>query len=306
MCMNKRRYTNTYNSLSYNSFPPQVESFLQGTTQNDIIFDFKSRYGSLIGKKEISLLEIIGEFDHIKSKTRLLGYLSTLLWIREENKLSKINKKDVKNFRLNVKKLSGENWLYLEYPGKKSVETWHHLGPFTLDYAVNIENWNNMRGGQTPRHAEIFSDIYWKIKEAKFVRDDPELANKLKNAIYEIYIGRTPMEVLKKYRVLSNFAVGNNLESILHSIYWIAIQEDFNYANYQGRTMSHSILNRICDIKASDFTETNPVFPDDVNIYKHKEYLEIITSDEIKGFEPNNRGELLSVKSAISSEFLID
>jgi hypothetical protein len=70
--------------------------------------------------------------------------------------------------------------------------------------------------------------------------------------------------------------------------------------------MSRTVINRICDIEASAFTQTESGFPETVDINDCPEYLGIITSDDVKGFDPEDRGELLPVDTITQSRFAIE
>jgi len=298
-------YQQTYDSLSYGKFPEDVHSLLKQAVNSDPAEVFQSEFNSLLEAKGEDVLRRADNLQHEQGRQQLLGCLATLLRIRKLNQMTKLDSSLVKSFRLNVWELSTGDKIYLEFPGKKSIEDWHYLGPFELDYAVNVESWVNTRSGQTPRHAEIFSDLYWKTKQAKLELDNTQLASELKQAVNDVYKGEYPADVLQKCDQLTKFTVGNSPEVLLHSIFWIAIQEDFNYAKYPGRGMSRTVINRICDVNTSEFTQTDSAFPDSVNIHDYPEYLNIITDDDVKGFDPDDRGELLPVDVITQSKFAI-
>lgn len=295
----------TYDSLSYGQFPEDVQSLLKRVEDSDPTDFFRSEYDSLIGSKAEGVLRKANNLQNEQGREQLLGCLATLLRIRKLHQLTTLSPKLVKSFRLNVGELSTGDRIYLEFPGKKSTEDWHYLGPFELDYAVNVENWTNTGGGQTPRHAEIFSDLYWKMREAKLELGNQRLASEMKHAVNDVYEGEYPAEVLQKNGYLNEFSVGNSPEVLLHSVFWIAIQEDFNYADYQGRWMSRMLINKICDIDTSTFTQKESLFPDTVDINEYPEYLNVITDDDVKGFDPDDRGELLSLETITQSKFAI-
>ena len=298
-------YQEIQDSLSYGQFPETAQSLVERVEDSDPTDVFQSEFDSLLDTKAKDVLKRANNLQHDKGRMQLLGSLATLLGIRKSNQMTALNRSLVKSFRLNVGELSTGDKIYLEFPGKKSIEDWHYLGPFELDYAVNVESWVNTRGGQTPRHAEIFSDLYWKTREAKLELENQQLASELKHAVNEVYEGEYPADVLQKNGHLTEFTVGNSPEVLFHSIFWIAIQEDFNYAKYQGRDMSRTVINRICDIDTSEFTRTESAFPDSVNIQNYPEYLNIITDDDVKGFDPDDRGELLPVETITQSKFAI-
>jgi hypothetical protein len=298
-------YQQTYDLLSYGQFPDDVQSLLRRTEDNDPMDVFQSEFDNLLEEKGEDVLRKANNLQHEQGRKQLLGCLATFLGIRKSQEITVLTRSLLKSFRLNVWELSTGDKIYLEFPGKKSIEDRHYLGPFELDYAVNVEGWVNTEDGQTPRHAEIFSDIYWKTKEAKIKMGYPRLASELKHAVNEVYEGEYPDDVLQRNSYLNEFNVGNSPEVLLHSIFWIAIQEDFNYAKYQGRGMSRMVINRICDISTSDFTQTESAFPDAVNIYDYPEYLKIITDDDVKGFDPDDRGELLPIGVITQSKFAI-
>jgi hypothetical protein len=298
-------YQQTYDSLSYGQFPDYVQSLLKRSEDGDPIDVLRSEFDSLLDAKGEDVLRRAKNLQHERGRRQLLGCLATLLRIRKSHQITTLNRSSVKSFRLNVGELSTGDKIYLEFPGKKSIEDWHYLGPFELDYAVNVESWVNTRGSQTPRHAEIFSDLYWKTKEAKVELGNQRLASEMKHAVNEVYEGEFPADVLQKDGYLNEFNVGNSPEVLLHSIFWIAIQEDFNYAKYQGRGMSRTVINRICDISTSEFTQTESAFPDTVNIHNYPEYLSIITDDDVKGFDPDDRGDLLPAEAITQSKFAI-
>jgi hypothetical protein len=299
-------YQQTYDSLSYGQFPDEVQSLLERAEEGEPLEEFRSAFEGLLEQKGEAVIERATSQEPGKGRQQLLGSLATLLGIRESHQLTHLDRDSIKSFRLNVSELSTGDVIYLEYPGKKSIEDRHYLGPFELDYAVNVEGWSNTQGSHTPRHAEIFSDLYWKTKEAKVELGNQLLASELKDAVNEVYDGEHPADVLRTHGSLNEFTVGNSLEVLLHSIFWIAIQEDFNYAKFQGREMSRTVINRICDIEASAFTQTESGFPETVDINDCPEYLGIITSDDVKGFDPEGRGELLPVDTITQSRFAIE
>jgi hypothetical protein len=294
-------YRAIYDSLSYSQFPDVVTTFFDDVDFFALEDSFQSEFGELLDKKSIGVINRVSGSSNGRRQSQLLGTLATLLWYRREHDIDVTDRSRMRELRFNVGRLSNSDAVFIEYPGKKASETDDNLGPFTLDFAVKLENWSNTNGGQTPRHTEVFSDVYWKVKEARCVTGDTEAVTALREAINEIYAGEFPTDVASQYADGFRFSAGNEIETLLHALFWIAVQEDFNYPSGQGREMSQFILNEIISLSEDEFTARKELFPNSVSIEEYPEYEGIITHEKVKGFDPSDRGELLSV-SEITQE----
>lgn len=293
-------------TLKAGSFPLGVEGFLSESllqaTSSSVEHRFKLVFRDVVDKKATDVISRATALDDETVRRQLLGTLATLLRLRKERGIKSFSDSIKWKYMFDVGTLSTDETIFLQYPGKKTLEDDHHLGPFTLDYAVNIEGWVNTRGGTTPRHAEIFSDIYWKVKSARLQGDDERVAS-LEGLLQDIYEGMGPEDALETSSATDAFDIGNRLEPLVHSLYWIFIQEDFNYPRGQGREMSYGILTDICSLTKDDFTQTPEVYPRTVRTEDFPEYFDIITGESVKGFDPNGRGEMLALSTVTQDQF---
>ena len=296
-------YRAIYNSLSYGEFPDVVTAFFDDVDFLALQNSFQSEFGEVLDKKSIGIISRVDGSSNGRRQSQLLGTLATLLWYRREHGIDVTDRSQMCALRFNVGIVPNSDTIFIEYPGKKASEIDDNLGPFTLDFAVKLENWSNTNGGQTPRHTEVFSDVYWKVKEARCVTEDNEAVTSLTRAINRIYAGEFPSEVAQKYAEESSFSVGNQIETLLHALFWIAIQEDFNYPSGQGREMSKFILSEITSLAKDDFTTHQELFPNDVSIEDYPEYKGIITHERVQGFDPSKRGELLPISEITQDSY---
>lgn len=210
---------------------------------------------------------------------------------------------DTYKFRFNVGELRNGRKVYLEYPGKKSVEHNEPWGPFLLDFAVKIEGWENQNGSETPQHSEIFSDIYWKVKESVLLTNEIDALTNLKKAIELIYYGWYPSEVTDLVNE-ETFNYGNQIQPMLHALYWIMLQEDFNYPRGSGRSMCWKVLNQLLDLRENDLTHEHGVFPKNISMTSVPEYEHSLTQEGVHGFESSgDRGELVPEDDVVQQEF---
>jgi hypothetical protein len=81
----------------------------------------------------------------------------------------------------------------------------------------------NSRKFYTPKHAHFVIDFYGKLCQ------DRKAAEKLFNAIIEVWQGEEVKKVISKYENQVNHLVGYKLDYILYALKWILEQEDINF-----------------------------------------------------------------------------
>jgi len=134
--------------------------------------------------------------------------------------------KYVTKFKYFVEKLNDGRRVYLLRPT--------HLNK-GIDFQVWVEKFKDKEDGR-PGHNDIFADLRGKQQE------DPELIEKLLNAIDLVWECEEPDEVLKKYTNL-DFKTGFSAEMLLKILKWLFIEQDITYWNYDGRGMLRKAIN---------------------------------------------------------------
>jgi hypothetical protein len=296
-----------YDTLSYETFPEPVQNVLDkadGASANEIQTLFESEFGpDLLESKGSDVIDRVTSRTPERAKRQLLGTLATLHYYRNihEMPIGGPDRWDSK-LRFDVATLSNGSRVYLLHPGYKAFQYDSYLGPHPMDIALNIEGWENPSGNTTPLHKEIFSDFYWKLKEARLVEEQPEMGEALVQALTELHEGAFPNDVLNTYADAMEFSVGNELEPLFHSVFWIFIQEDLNYAQYGGRITPHEVIEEMAALPLSAIDTTEEAFPETVTETAHEPYYSII--DSVKGYTRED-GQLLPVSDITQPEFAL-
>lgn len=125
-----------------------------------------------------------------------------------------------------VESLLNGNKIVITKPGGKSV----YGRPKKEDFLVFIYNSKESSLWQIS-HKQIFDDIVKKSKENKL------LTIKLIDLIERAFNGQEPNDFIQEILEL-NFSTGETPETLIKVYKWIWGQEDVNYPNGKGRSMS--------------------------------------------------------------------
>jgi len=304
--------------FTYNDFPSSVTEFTNNIEPGEYVSTFSTRFDS-IGNPEYAVIgnrckieNLIREHIDPNTKSRTQYKNSTVETLQEQKRVDFANiltvflmkceeygaepgeREDTYEFRFDVAELSSGQTVYLEFPGKKSIEYTEDWGPYLLDFAVKIEGWENQKGSETPQHSEIFSDLYWKTRECVLETGNVGALESLQKSLTVIYNGGYPSEAIEHVDETA-FNKGNKIMPILHALYWIMIQEDFNYPRGAGRDMCWTVITDILSLQEQDFTHTNKFYPYINSMSELKEYEQILLQDGVVGFEENDRGAFVNV-----------
>lgn len=144
--------------------------------------------------------------------------------------------------------VTGGNTLYLYYPGNKAF--WDGNIDHSFDIQFFLEEYNGTGDNkEMPVHNDLFSDLWWKLKEAHLSQRSPQLVDEWKHGMAELYAGKSPNHILRDRPNLGDFTVGQMPNVLLNTTYWIFLQEDINYprSSFDGRKYTYdpvtSILN---------------------------------------------------------------
>lgn len=105
----------------------------------------------------------------------------------------------------------------------------------------------------------------------------------------ELYCGKSPNGILGDYSNLDNFTVGRIPDVLLHTTYWIFLQEDFNYPRpgLNGREYTYDPVTRILDSQPSSFGTNSDHYGGTQDSDEYARYHRIM--NDIK----NHDGELI-------------
>jgi hypothetical protein len=104
-------------------------------------------------------------------------------------------------------------WILAKTENSKSLKD------FKVRTIIDVES----RKFYTPKHAHFVIDFYGKLCQ------DKKAAEKLFNAIIEVWQGEEVKKVISKYKNQMNHLVGYKLDYILYALKWILEQEDINF-----------------------------------------------------------------------------
>ena len=311
----------TTDELGINSFPDPVEQFLSTISLDSpgLHDKIESRFASSgldkIEKNQLKkLARTVSQDGGITSgqcsdpsgnvapdervATQIIGTVSTFIQQREKIGLPSQSQleKNGRKIRFNVATLSGGNTLYALYPGDKAFWNSDYYHPF--DFQVFLEGYNGTGDKkEMPGHNDLFSDLWWKLKEAHLSRQSTQLVSEWKHSMAELYCGKGPNEILRDYSYVDNFTVGRVPEALLHTTYWIFLQEDFNYPRpgFDGRKYTYNPVTRILDSVPPSFGTNSGYYGGTQDSDKYTQYHQIM--NDIR----NHDGELLP-NSALQSD----
>jgi hypothetical protein len=104
-------------------------------------------------------------------------------------------------------------WILVKTENSKSLKD------FKVRTIIDVDS----RKFYTPKHAHFVIDFYGKLCQ------DRKAAEKLFNAIIEVWQGEEVKKVIPKYKNQVNHLVGYKLDYILYALKWILEQEDINF-----------------------------------------------------------------------------
>jgi hypothetical protein len=104
-------------------------------------------------------------------------------------------------------------WILAKTENSKSLKD------FKVRTIIDVES----RKFYTPKHAHFVIDFYGKLCQ------DKKAAEKLFNAIIEVWQGEEVKKTLQKYKNQVSHLVGYKLDYILYALKWILEQEDINF-----------------------------------------------------------------------------
>jgi hypothetical protein len=104
-------------------------------------------------------------------------------------------------------------WILAKTENSKSLKD------FKVRTIIDVES----RKFYTPKHAHFVIDFYGKLCQ------DRKAAEKLFNAIIEVWQGKEVKKVISKYKNQVYHLVGYKLDYILYALKWILEQEDINF-----------------------------------------------------------------------------
>jgi hypothetical protein len=311
--------------LGINSFPDSVEEFLSTTSldSSGLHDEIESQFASsgLNETEQGQLKRLIqtvsqdsgnasGQYSdpagQVKPDERvakqIIGTLCTFIQQRETSDLPPLShlEEDGKKIRFSLVTLSGGNSLYLLYPGDKAFWSSKYDHPF--DFQVFLEGYNGTgKKKQMPGHNDLFSDLWWKLKEAHLSRQSPHLVTEWKHGMAELYCGKSPHEILAERPSLGDFTVGRIPNVLLHTTYWIFLQEDFNYPRprLDGREYTYSPVEKILDSPSSRFGSNSGHYGGRQDSDSYSRYHQIMSGIR------NHEGNLISNSTLQSDGYSI-
>ncbi|MEA5386201.1 hypothetical protein VB779_03175 [Haloarculaceae archaeon H-GB11] len=303
----------TTDELGISSFPDPVEQFLSTISLNSpgLHDEIESRFANsgldrIEAKQLKKLAKTVRQDSGLTSgqhsdpngnmapdervATQIIGTLSTFIQQREKIGLPSQShlQENGRKIRLNVATMAGGNSLYLLYPGDKAF--WNSRYDHPFDFQVFLEGYNG-RGDEKemPGHNDLFSDLWWKLKEAHLSRQSTKLVDEWKHGMAELYCGNSPDEILRDYSNLDDFTVGRIPRVLLQATYWIFLQEDLNYPRprFDGREYTYNPVARILDSIRSSFGANSANYGGPQDSEKYARYHEVM--DDIR----NHDGQLI-------------
>ncbi|MFC4405425.1 hypothetical protein [Haloarchaeobius iranensis] len=280
----------TTSELGINSFPDPVSEFLnrEKLASSDLDEQIESRFTSS-GLDKIEK-EVLRKLIHTartdcetetqtepaspdeRTAAQIVGTVSTFIQQREKVGLPPKSqlRENGRKIRFNVANLPNGKTLYLHYPGDKAF--WDSYFDHPFDFQVFLEGYDGIGDKKTmPVHNDLFSDLWWKMKEIYSSDNPSRLLNEWRQAMAELYCGESPDKILNNRQDLDDLSVGRTPAALLYSTYWIFLQEDFNYPRpeYDGREYTYNPVEKILESSSSNFGRDTDYYggPNDSNEY---------------------------------------